>query len=63
MQNQRRIVEQLRAEAALNRMTVSECVAEMVKFCEQNGESDVMIKGFPRQNDNPFREKSGCAIL
>ncbi len=60
---QRKIVEQLRNEAAVQRMPVSECVAEIMKFCDQHQENDVLIKGFAKQNDNPFKEKGGCLIL
>jgi len=63
LQAQRKLVEQLRAEAAVQRLPVSECVAEMVKFCDSHQENDVLIKGFVKQNDNPFKEKGGCAIL
>ena len=63
MQTQRRLLEQLRAESSLQRLPVSECVAEIIKYCEALQDSDVLIKGFSRQGDNPFREKSGCTIL
>lgn len=63
LQAQRKLVEQLRSEAAIPRLPVSECVAEMVKFCEQHQENDVLLKGFAKQNDNPFKEKGGCNIL
>ena len=63
LQAQRKLVEQLRAEAAIQRLPVSECVEEIKKFCEQHEGSDVLIKGFVKQNDNPFKEKGGCTIL
>ena len=63
LQAQRKLVEQLRAEAAIQRLPVSECVEEIKKFCEQHEENDVLIKGFVKQNDNPFKEKGGCTIL
>jgi hypothetical protein len=63
LQAQRRLVEQLRAEAAVRRMPVSECLADVIKFCEHHQETDVLIRGFPKQGDNPFREKGGCTIF
>lgn len=63
LQNQRQLVEQLRIEAAVHRMTVSESVAEIMKFCQQRQDEDVLMKGFAKQNDNPFKEKGGCLIL
>lgn len=63
LQTQRQLVEQLRIEAAVHRMTVSESVAEIMKFCQQRQEEDVLMKGFAKQNDNPFKEKGGCLIL
>lgn len=63
LQAQRRFVEQLRAEAAVPRVTVSECLADVIKFCEHHQESDVLLHGFAKQSDNPFREKGGCSIF
>jgi hypothetical protein len=63
LQAQRQLVEQLRIEAAVHRMTVSESVAEIMKFCQQRENEDVLMKGFAKQNDNPFKEKGGCAII
>jgi hypothetical protein len=63
LQTQRQLVEQLRIEAAVHRMTVSESVAEIMKFCQQRQDEDVLMKGFAKQNDNPFKEKGGCLIL
>jgi hypothetical protein len=63
LQMQRQLVEQLRIEAAAHRMSVSESVAEIMKFCQQRENEDVLMRGFTKQNDNPFREKGGCSIL
>lgn len=63
LQQQRKVAEQLRLEAAIPRVRVSECVRDIKKYCEQNAEDDVLIRGFPRPGDNPFKEKGGCAIL
>jgi hypothetical protein len=63
LQMQRQLVEQLRIEAAAHRMTVSESVAEIMKFCQVHENEDVLMRGFTKQSDNPFREKGGCSIL
>lgn len=63
LQAQRKLVEQLRAEAAVQRLQVSECVAELIKYCDQQADGDVLITGFSKQSDNPFKEKGGCTIL
>lgn len=63
IQAQRQIVEQLRIEAAVHRITVSESIAEIMKFCQQRQDEDVLMKGFAKQNDNPFKEKSSCSII
>jgi hypothetical protein len=60
LQAQRQLVEQLRVEAGIHRMTVSESVAEIMKYMQQHAESDVLMKGFAKQSDNPFKEKGGC---
>lgn len=63
MQAHRKYVEQLRAEAAVQRLPVSECAEELIKYCERLQDNDIMVNGFAKQSDNPFREKSGCTIL
>ncbi|KAK6188309.1 hypothetical protein SNE40_004510 [Patella caerulea] len=63
LQQQRRLIEQLRCEAQITRMRVSQCIEDLVKYCDNWAEEDVLIKGFPKPSDNPFKEKGGCAIL
>ena len=63
LQAQRQLVEQLRVEAGIHRMTVSESVAEIMKYMQQHADNDVLMKGFAKQSDNPFKEKGGCLIL
>ncbi|CAH8536079.1 unnamed protein product [Schistosoma haematobium] len=46
LSQQRKLVEQLRQEANLNRRPVSECVQEMIVFMEQNREKDCLVSGF-----------------
>lgn len=63
LQAQRKLVEQLRAEAAVHRMPVSECLADLMKYCQSHQDTDVLIRGFVKQSDNPFKEKGGCNII
>ena len=60
---QRKLVEQLRSEAAVRRVRVSECVEDINKFCEQNASEDALLSGFARPGDNPFKDKGGCTII
>lgn len=60
---QKKIVEQLRAECNLQRKPVSESVKEMMSFMEENNSHDVLLNGFINKKENPFVEKGGCVIL
>ena len=63
LQQQRKLVEQLRLEASVHRVRVSECIEDIMKYCEQHTPEDVLINGFPKPGDNPYKEKGGCNIL
>lgn len=63
LQQQRKLVEQLRLEAAVPRVRVSECIEDIMKYCEQHISEDVLITGFVKPGDNPYKEKGGCTIL
>jgi predicted PilT family ATPase len=63
LQQHRKIVEQLKVEANMERIPVSEAIEEMKKFCELHYEGDVLINGFTKQNENPFKDKGGCIVL
>jgi hypothetical protein len=60
---QRKLVEQLRHEAAIDRKKVSQVCKELIAFCEAHQQSDVLVSGFTSQKENPFKEKSGCLIV
>ncbi|VEL36624.1 unnamed protein product [Protopolystoma xenopodis] len=60
---QRKLVEQLRQEANINRRPVSECVREMITYMEHNREKDCLVSGFASKKDNPFQEKGGCVVI
>ena len=87
MQQQRQLVEQLRREAAINRINVSQvsisyhellnstrdmmiltghsykACKDLQKYCSDHQNEDFLVKGFASQKQNPFREKSSCAVL
>ena len=63
LQQQRKLVEQLRLEAAVPRVRVSECIEDIMKYCEQHTSEDALINGFLTPGDNPYNEKGGCTIL
>jgi len=63
LQQQRRLIEQLRCEAQITRMRVSQCIDDLVKYCEDNIDDDFLIRGFSKPSENPFKEKGGCSIL
>ena len=61
--SQRKLVEQLRQEASIDRKKVSQVCKELISFCEAHQQSDVLVSGFTSQKENPFKEKSGCLII
>ncbi|KAH7935825.1 hypothetical protein HPB52_014142 [Rhipicephalus sanguineus] len=63
LQQQRKIVEQLRREAGLKRMEVSAAVEDLKKYIQDHESDDYLLVGFHSQKANPFREKSSCSVL
>ncbi|ODM93595.1 Guanine nucleotide-binding protein subunit gamma-1 [Orchesella cincta] len=63
LQQQRLIVEQLRREAAVRRINVSQAVEEIKKFVQDHQREDCLIYGFHPPKSNPFREKNQCQLL
>jgi hypothetical protein len=60
---QRKFVEQLRHEAAIDRRKVSQVCKDLISFCEAHQASDVLVSGFTSQKENPYKEKSGCLVI
>ncbi|XP_053869051.1 guanine nucleotide-binding protein G(I)/G(S)/G(O) subunit gamma-7-like [Malaclemys terrapin pileata] len=58
----RRAVEQLRIEAGLERMKVSQAARELVQFCRAHAQSDPLLTGVPA-SANPFKDQNTCSIL
>lgn len=63
LQQQRAVTEQLRREAAIKRVPVSQAVADIIKFISEHEQEDCLLVGFSSQRINPFREKSSCTLL
>jgi len=56
-------VEQLRREAAIKRIPVSQVVEDIKRYILDNEDSDCLVVGFTGKNSNPFKEKSSCQVL
>ncbi|XP_063061593.1 guanine nucleotide-binding protein G(I)/G(S)/G(O) subunit gamma-5 [Engraulis encrasicolus] len=55
-------VKQLRLEASVRRMKVSQAATELKNFCLQNASKDPLLMGVP-SSDNPFRPPKSCSIF
>ena len=62
IQQQQKILEQLRTEASVERRLVSECLTDILSYCQKHQEKDVLVRGFSSQGDNPFKDKGLCTI-
>ncbi|XP_068609476.1 guanine nucleotide-binding protein G(I)/G(S)/G(O) subunit gamma-10-like [Brachionichthys hirsutus] len=60
--NMQRLVEQLKLEASVERVKVSQAAAELQQFCLQNAAKDPLLLGVPA-GSNPFRDPRSCAVL
>jgi len=61
---QRMEVEQLRREAAMKRIPVSQAVDDIKRFAMDHMMQDHLIVGFASEKANPFREKTwSCDLL
>uniref|UniRef100_A0A8C5EDQ6 Guanine nucleotide-binding protein subunit gamma n=1 Tax=Gouania willdenowi TaxID=441366 RepID=A0A8C5EDQ6_GOUWI len=57
----RRLVEQLKLEASVERIKVSQAATELQQYCLQNAGKDALLVGVPT-GSNPFREPRSCAV-
>ncbi|XP_040046178.1 guanine nucleotide-binding protein G(I)/G(S)/G(O) subunit gamma-5 [Gasterosteus aculeatus] len=55
-------VKQLRLEAGVRRIKVSQAAAELKTFCLQNAHKDPLLTGVP-SGDNPFRPPKSCVLF
>ncbi|XP_066498916.1 guanine nucleotide-binding protein G(I)/G(S)/G(O) subunit gamma-5 [Hoplias malabaricus] len=55
-------VKQLRLEASVRRIKVSQAAADLKAFCLQNANKDPLLVGVP-SSDNPFRPPKSCELF
>ncbi|KAM9454298.1 guanine nucleotide-binding protein G(I)/G(S)/G(O) subunit gamma-5 [Clarias gariepinus] len=55
-------VKQLRLEASVRRILVSQASMDLKNFCIQNAQKDPLLMGVP-SGDNPFRPPKSCGLL
>ncbi|TKS74665.1 guanine nucleotide-binding protein G(I)/G(S)/G(O) subunit gamma-5 [Larimichthys crocea] len=58
----KKVVQQLRFEASLNRVKVSQAAADLQQFCLQHAQQDPLLTGMSSSN-NPFRPQKVCSFL
>ncbi|XP_075877788.1 guanine nucleotide-binding protein G(I)/G(S)/G(O) subunit gamma-5-like [Nelusetta ayraudi] len=58
----RKVVQQLRFEASINRVKVSQAAADLQLFCLQNALQDPLVTGLS-SSTNPFRPQKVCSFL
>ncbi|KAG9277793.1 hypothetical protein AMEX_G7838, partial [Astyanax mexicanus] len=58
----RRIVQQLRIEANIERIKVSKASADLMHYCGEHARYDPLLMGIPA-SENPFKDKKPCTIL
>ncbi|KAF8784465.1 Guanine nucleotide-binding protein subunit like protein [Argiope bruennichi] len=57
IQHRRKVVEQLRREAAVRRINVSTAVEDLKKYIEEHKNEDYILIGFHSQKANPFQNE------
>ncbi|KAG9273701.1 guanine nucleotide-binding protein G(I)/G(S)/G(O) subunit gamma-5 [Astyanax mexicanus] len=58
----KKVVQQLRFEANINRVKVSQAAAELQQFCIQNALQDPLLTGVS-SSTNPFRTQKLCSFV
>lgn len=62
VQNLQKQLAQLKEEAKVNRIPVSEAVKDLLSYISQNVHEDSLVNGI-NQSNNPFIPKSPCSIM
>ncbi|KAG8014246.1 Guanine nucleotide-binding protein G(I)/G(S)/G(O) subunit gamma-5 [Nibea albiflora] len=58
----KKVVQQLRFEASLSRVKVSQAAADLQQFCMQHATQDPLLTGVS-SSTNPFRPQKVCSFL
>ncbi|XP_061026730.1 guanine nucleotide-binding protein G(I)/G(S)/G(O) subunit gamma-5-like [Eubalaena glacialis] len=56
----KKVVQQIRLEAGLNPVKVSQAAADLKQFCLQKAQRDPLLTGV---SSNPFRPQKVCSFL
>jgi hypothetical protein len=59
-----KLIEQLRAEADIDRVKVSAACKDLIKFCQDHQSGDVLVTGWANfDTENPYKDKQVCVTL
>ncbi|XP_048352728.1 guanine nucleotide-binding protein G(I)/G(S)/G(O) subunit gamma-5 [Sphaerodactylus townsendi] len=58
----KKVVQQLRLEASVSRVKVSQAATDLKQFCLQNAHHDPLLTGVS-SSTNPFRPPKVCSFL
>jgi hypothetical protein len=62
--NKQKLIEQLRAEANIDRMKVSVACKDLIKYCQDHESGDALCVSWEKFHlENPFKEKQVCVTL
>lgn len=62
LQAMKKQVMQLRQEANIQRITVSQACEDLMKYCMEHQKTDVLVTGIS-QSENPFKENKNCTLI
>ena len=57
-----KVVRQLRVEANIERMKVSMAYKDLIQYCQDHEDDDVLVRGF-KILPNPYELKKSCIII
>jgi len=63
-ENKQKLIEQLRAEANINRIKVSAACRDLIKYCQDHESGDVLCVSWTKfPAENPYKDQKRCATL
>ena len=64
VENKQKLIQQLRAEANIDRIKLSTACKDLIKFCQDHENGDVLVIGWEKFDiDNPYKDKNKCVPL